>query len=160
MKNTSQVAKALQGYKDAYFANDALEKNKVSDADAFVRKALASPVKDQPGIRRTAYTVRLAQGKGSDAVKELQAIKDWSLAGPSTYDLIISYHLKRGDGQAALAMIDKAERNLGSEELFITEKLLANQQLKDTQQVQTVLRKCEQYPTRKENCKKLAPQKA
>ena len=160
MKSTPQVAKALQGYKDAYFAIDALEKNKVPDADAFIRKALASPVKDQPSIRRTAYTVRLAQGKNSEAVKELQAIKDWSLAGPSTYDLMISYHLKRGDGQSALAMIDKAERNLGSEELFITEKLLANQQLQNAQQVQTVLRKCEQYPTRKENCKKLAPAKA
>jgi hypothetical protein len=43
----------------------------------------------------------------------LQAIKDWSLAGPSTSDLMISYHLKRGDGESALAMIDKAERNLG-----------------------------------------------
>ena len=160
MKSTPQVAKALQGYKDAYFAIDALEKNKVPDADAFIRKALASPVKDQPSIRRTAYTVRLAQGKNSEAVKELQAIKDWSLAGPSTYDLMISYHLKRGDGQSALAMIDKAERNLGSEELFITEKLLANQQLQNAQQVQTVLRKCEKYPTRKENCKKLAPAKA
>ena len=73
---------------------------------------------------------------------------------------MISYHLKRGDGQSALAMIDKAERNLGSEELFITEKLLANQQLQNAQQVQAVLRKCEQYPTRKENCKKLAPVKA
>jgi len=160
MKTTPQVAKALQGYKDAYFAIDALEKNKVPNAEGFIRKALASPVKDQPSIRRTAYTVRLAQGKNSEAVKELQAIKDWSLAGPSTYDLMISYHLKRGDGQAALAMIDKAERNLGSEELFITEKLLANQQLQNAQQVQTVLRKCEQYPTRKENCKKLAPAKA
>lgn len=160
MKNTPQVAKAMQGYKDAYFAIDALEKNKVSDADAFVRKALASPVKDQPGIRRTAYTVRLAQGRSSEAIKELQAIKDWSLAGPSTYDLMISYHLKRGDGQSALAMIDKAERHLGSEELFITEKLLANQQMQNAQQVQSVLRKCEQYPTRKENCKKLAPVKA
>jgi len=26
---------------------------------------------------------------------------------------MISYHLKRGDGESALAMIDKAERNLG-----------------------------------------------
>ena len=46
-------------------------------------------------------------------LKELQTIKDRSLAGPSTYDLMISYHLKRGDGESALAMIDKAERNLG-----------------------------------------------
>jgi pentatricopeptide repeat protein len=93
-------------------------------------------------------------------LKELQTIKDRSLAGPSTYDLMISYHLKRGDGESALAMIDKAERNLGSEELFITEKLLASQQLQNAQQVQTVRRKCEQYPTRKANCKKLAPAKA
>ncbi len=57
-------------------------------------------------------------------------------------------------------MIDQAERHLGSEELFITEKLVANQQIQNAQQVQTVLRKCEQYPARKENCKKLAPVKA
>jgi predicted Zn-dependent protease len=159
VRNTPQVAKALQGYKHAYGATAALEQNKVSEADALIRLALASPVKDQPNIRRTAYTVRLAQGKNAEAVKQLQAIKDWSLAGPSTYDLMISYHLKRGDGKSALAMIDKAERTLGSEELFITEKLLAHQQLDDAQQVQTVLRKCEQYPARKENCKKMAPVK-
>ena len=51
-------------------------------------------------------------------------------------------------------------RASSSEELFITEKLLANQQMQNAQQVQSVLRKCEQYPTRKENCKKLAPVKA
>jgi len=32
--------------------------------------------------------------------------------------------------------------------------------MKNAQQVQTVLRKCEQYPTRKANCQKLAPVKA
>lgn len=159
VRNSPQVAKAMQGYKHAYGATAALEQKKVSEADALIRLALASPVKDQPNIRRTAYTVRLAQGKNAEAVKQLQAIKDWSLAGPSTYDLMISYHLKRGDGKSALVMIDKAERHLGSEELFITEKLLANQQLDNAQQVQTVLRKCEQYPTRKESCKKLAPVK-
>lgn len=130
------------------------------EADAFIRRALGSPVKDQPNIRRTAYAVRLAQGRNAEALKELQAIKDWSLAGPSTYDLMISYYLKRGDGKAALAMIDKAERNLGSEELFITEKLLASQQLQNAQQVQSVLRKCGQYPARKANCQKLAQVKA
>ncbi|MFC6301198.1 M48 family metalloprotease [Pseudomonas sp. CCM 7893] len=160
LRSTPQVAKAIQGYKDAYFATDALAKQKVPEADAFLRRALNSPVKDQPGIRSVAYSVRLAQGKNGEALKELQAIKDWSLAGPATYDLMISYHLKRGDGEAALAMIDKAERHLGSEELFITDKLLANQQMKNAQQVQTVLRKCEQYPTRKANCQKLAPVKA
>jgi hypothetical protein len=56
-------------------------------------------------------------------------------------------------------MIDKAEGMLGSEELFITEKLVANRQLKNDSQVQSMLLKCEQYPNRKENCKKLAPMK-
>ncbi|MFO2466145.1 M48 family metalloprotease [Pseudomonas sp. 15FMM2] len=157
VRDAAPVATAMQGYKDAYAAMAALEKNEVPQADAFIRRALNSPVKDQPTIRRTAYTVRLAQGKNAEALKQLQAIKDWSLAGPSTFDLMISYHLKRGDGRAALAMIDKAERNLGSQELFITEKLLASQQLKDTQQLQSVLRKCEQYPARKVSCQKLAP---
>lgn len=160
VRDAAPVAKAMQGYKDAYAATAALAKNKVPEADAFIRGALGSPVKDQPNIRRTAYAVRLAQGRNAEALKELQAIKDWSLAGPSTYDLMISYYLKRGDGKAALAMIDKAERNLGSEELFITEKLLASQQLQNAQQVQSVLRKCGQYPARKANCQKLAQVKA
>ena len=129
VRDAAPVAKAMQGYKDAYAATAALAKNKVPEADAFIRRALSSPVKDQPNIRRTAYAVRLAQGKNAEALQQLQAIKDWSLAGPSTYDLMISYYLKRGDGKAALAMIDPAERHLGSEELFITVKLLANQQL-------------------------------
>ncbi|MHC8409026.1 M48 family metalloprotease [Pseudomonas sp. Hz4] len=160
IRDAAPVAAAMQGYKDAYAATAALEQGKVPEADTFSQRALSSPVKDQPGIRRSAFAVHLAQGKSADALKDLESIKDWSLAGPSIYDLMVGYHLKRGDAQSALALIDKAERNLGSEELFITEKLLANQQLKDATQVQTVLRKCEQYPTRRENCKKLAPVKA
>jgi tetratricopeptide (TPR) repeat protein len=157
VRDAKPVATAMQGYKDAYSATTALEQGKLPEAEAFSQRALSSPVKDQPGIRRAAFSVHLAQGKSPEALKDLESIKDWSLAGPSIYDLMITYHLKRGDGQSALAMIDKAERNLGSEELFITEKLLASQQLKNDPQVQTVLRKCEQYPTRKESCKKLAP---
>ena len=160
IRDAAPVAASIQGYKDAYAANAALEQKKVREAEVLSQRALSSPVKDQPGIRRTAFSVHLAQGKSAEALKDLESIKDWSLAGPSIYDLMISYHLKRKDPQAALAMIDKAERNLGSEELFITEKLLANQQLNDETQIKTVLHKCEQYPTRKENCKKLAPMKS
>ncbi|KII32185.1 peptidase M48 [Pseudomonas fluorescens] len=160
VRDAAPVVAATQAYKDAYAATAALEQGKLSEADALNQRALSSPVKDQPGIRRTAFAVHIAQGKSAEALKDLESIKDWSLAGPSIYDLMIGYHLKRGDAQSALAMIDKAERNLGSEELFITEKLLANQQLKNAAQVQAVLSKCEQYPTRKESCKKLAPVKA
>ncbi|MCH4878879.1 peptidase M48 [Pseudomonas sp. TMW22090] len=159
IRDAAPVASALQGYKDAYAAMAALELNKLKEADIFSQRALSSPVKDQPGIRRTAFSVHLAQGKSAEALKDLESIKDWSLAGPSLYDLMISYHLRRKDPQSALAMIDKAERNLGSEEMFITEKLLANKQLQNEAQVKSVLRKCEQYPSRKENCKKLAPMK-
>jgi predicted Zn-dependent protease len=160
IRDASPVAAAMQAYKDAYASTDALEQGKLREADVLSQRALSSPVKDQPGIRRAAFAVHLAQGKSAEALKDLESIKDWSLAGPSIYDLMIGYYLKRGDAQAALTLIDKAERNLGSEELFITQKLLANQQLKDATQVQTVLQKCEQYPSRKENCKKLAPYKA
>ena len=111
-------------------------------------------------IRRTAFNLHLAEGNGREALKDLQAIDDWSLAGPSIYDLMISYHLKNGDPQAALSMIGRAESNLGSEELFINEKLLANQQLKNEPEVQRVLSRCQQYPSRKANCSKLAPKKA
>jgi predicted Zn-dependent protease len=160
VRDALPVTAAMQAYKDAYAATAALEQGKLRDADALSQRALSSPVKDQPGIRRTAFAVHLAQGKSTEALKDLESIRDWSLAGPSIYDLMIGYHLKRGDAQSALVMIDKAERNLGSEELFITEKLLANQQLKDAAEVRTVLNKCEQYPTRKQSCKKLAPVKA
>lgn len=160
VRDSAAVTSAMQGYKDAYAATVALEQGKIREAQVFTERALASPVKNQPGIRRTAFNLHLAQGNSRKALNDLESIEDWTLAGPSIYDLMIGYHLKRGDAQAALAMIDKAERNLGSEELFITEKLLANQQLKNDSQVQNVLRKCEKYPARKENCKKLAPAKA
>jgi predicted Zn-dependent protease len=159
IRDAATVTAALKGYKDAYAANDALRQGKLNEAATFSKRALTSPVKDQPSIRSTAFNVHLAQGDSREALKDLESIKDWSLAGPSIYDLMISYHLKRGDPQAALALIDKAERNLGSEEIFITEKLRAHQQLKNDTQVQSVLLKCAQYPNRKENCKKLAPVK-
>ena len=159
VRNSAAVMSAMQGYKDAYAATVALEQGKTREAQAFTERALASPVKNQPGIRRTAFNLHLAQGNSREALKDLESIEDWTLAGPSIYDLMISYHLKRGDAKAVLAMIDKAERNLGSEEQFITEKLLANQQLKNDSQIQNLLRKCENYPASKETCKKIAPAK-
>ncbi|MFJ3482611.1 M48 family metalloprotease [Pseudomonas sp. NPDC090202] len=160
VRDSVQVAAALQGYRDASAVNDALAANKLEEAEAFSKRALASPVRDQPGIRRSAYLVHMAQGKRQEALADLNAIKDWSLAAPSVYDLKIGNDLKYNNPQAALAMIDKAETHLGSEELFITEKLRANQMLHNDPQVQAVLGKCAQYPNRKANCQKLVPTKA
>lgn len=160
VRDAATVQHSLQGYRDAYAATTALEQKKTPEAEAFIARALASPVSDQPGIRRAAFSLHMAQGNSRAALADLQAIQDWSLASPSIYDLMIGHHLRNGDPQAALAMIDKAERNLGSEELFITEKLMANRQLKANSQVQQVLRKCEQYPSRKEQCHKLVPKSA
>lgn len=159
VRDSKAVASAMQGYKDAYAATVALEEGKIREAQVFTERALSSPVKNQPGVRRTAFNLHLAQGDSHKALNDLESIEDWTLAGPSIYDLMISYHLKRGDAQSALAMIDKAERNLGSEELFITEKLLANHQLKNEPQVASILRQCEKYPARKENCKQIVPVK-
>lgn len=160
VRDAAAVSQALQGYKDAYAALAALEQKQPREAAAFVKRALASPVGNQPGVRRAAINLSLAQGDGRAAVAHLAAIQDWSLAGPSVYDLMIGYHLRQGDPKAALAMIEKAERNLGSEELFITEKLLATQQLEADGQVEQVMRKCQQYPNRKEGCRKIAPKLA
>ncbi|MDH0304052.1 MULTISPECIES: M48 family metallopeptidase [unclassified Pseudomonas] len=160
VRDAKQVQASLQGYRDAYAAMTALEQKKVREAEVFVTRALASPVGNQPGIRRAAFSLHSAQGNRRAALADLNTIQDWSLASPSIYDLMIGHHLRNGDPQAALAMIDRAERNLGSEELFITEKLAANRQLKANDEVQQVLRKCEQYPSRKEGCRKLVPKTA
>jgi len=160
VRDSAPVRASLQGYKDAYAATAALEQKQPDQAQAFITRALASPVGNQPGVRRAAFNVHLDRGDSRAALADLESINDWSLAGPSIYDLMISYHLKRNDPQAALGMIDKAERNLGSEELFITEKLLANRQLQADDQARYLLRKCEQYPSRKESCQKLMPKSA
>lgn len=160
VRDAVAVRQALQGYKDAYAALAALEQKQHREAAEFIKRALASPVANQPGVRRAAINLHLARGDGRAAAAELAAIQDWSLAGPSVYDLMIGYHLKQRDPKAALAMIEQAERNLGSEELFIAEKLLANQQLEADAQVEQVMRKCQQYPNRKEQCRKLAPKLA
>ncbi|WP_435605731.1 M48 family metalloprotease [Pseudomonas knackmussii] len=160
VRNLATVQASLQGYKDAYAATAALEQKQPAQAQAFITRALASPVGNQPGVRRAAFNVHLDRGDNRAALADLESINDWSLAGPSIYDLMISYHLKRNDPQAALGMIEKAEQNLGSEELFITEKLLANSQLKANDQVQSLLRKCERYPSRKQSCQKLVPKSA
>ena len=157
LRASTAVAPSLQAYKDAYAATVALEQRQVREARLFSERALASPVRDQPGIRRAQFSVEMAEGKRREALQALQAIKDWSLASPELYDLMIAHHLLNKDPQAALAMIAQAERTLGSEELFITEKLAANQQLKNDTQVKELARKCTQYPTRKDGCKKLLP---
>lgn len=157
LRASSTVAPSLQAYKDAYAATVALEQKQVREARLFSDRALSSTVRDQPGIRRAAFNIDMAQGKRREALAELQSIKDWSLASPELYDLMIAHHLRSQDPHAALAMIAQAERTLGSEELFITEKLAANKQLKDDAQVKLLARKCAQYPTRKDGCKKLLP---
>jgi len=157
LRASGAVAPSLQAYKDAYAATVALEQKKLREAQLFSDRALTSAVRDQPGIRRAAFSVDMAQGKRREALIELQSIKDWSLASPELYDLMIAHHLRNDDPRAALALIAQAEKTLGSEELFITEKLAANQRLKDDAQVKLLARKCAQYPTRKDGCKKLLP---
>lgn len=157
IRNLPAVVASLQGYKDAYAASAALEQHKPREAEAFIRRALASPVKDQPGIRRNAFAVHLELGNPRDAEKDLQAIRDWTLAGPSTFDAMIAWQLKKGDATAALATIDQAERSLGSEELFITERLMAHKQLQDSERMASALKTCDRYPSRKAQCRKLVP---
>jgi predicted Zn-dependent protease len=157
MRAAAPVVAALQGYKDAHSASAALAQNQPAEAEIFIKRALSSPVKDQPGIRRSAFSVHLARGQRKEALNDLEAIRDWSLAGQPVYDLKIAYHLKNNDPKAALSLISLAETNLGSEELFITEKLVAHQQLKDDTQVKEIFSKCQQYASRKDSCKKLAP---
>lgn len=159
VRDATPVAAALKGYQYAVAVNAALVQGNLRDAEAMNAKAMASPVKDQPGIRRASFSLHLAQGKKQEAMRDLQAIKDWSLAGPEVYELMIAYQLSQREPDSALALIDKAERHLGSQELFITQKVSANQQLKNAQQVQSLLQQCEQYPARKAMCKKLGPAK-
>lgn len=160
LRQNNRLKTSLEAYKNAYAASVALEQQRLREAQKLIERAIKSPVGNQPGIRRTAFSVHLAQGNSRKALADLQAINDWSLASPSVYELLINYHLKRGDSAAALGMIDKAERHFGSEELFITEKLLANLQMKNQPQVQSLLKKCAGYQSRKANCEKLAPPKA
>lgn len=160
VRNSTAVASSLKGYKSALESSLLLETGDTRGAQVLIDQALSSPVKNQPGIRRAAFSLHLAQGNSRKALGDLQAIDDWTLASPSLYEIMIDLHLKNGDGRAALAMIDKAERNFGSEELFITDKLIANQQLKDEAQVKDVLGKCVKYQSRRDTCKKLAPAKA
>ncbi|MGY4491853.1 M48 family metalloprotease [Pseudomonas sp. TE3610] len=160
VRDAAPVASAMQAYRDANSVIVDLAKNDMRAAEAANAKALASAVRDQPGIRKASFTLHLAQGRKQEAMKDLQAIKDWSLASPEMYDYMITYHLAQRDPAAALATIDKGERTLGSQELFIAQKLQANLQLKDTGQVESLLKQCEQYPARRQTCKKLAPAKA
>ena len=52
--------------------------------------------------------------------------------------------------------IEQAERHLGSEELFIVEKMLANKLKQDDDALRTLGEKCKQMPNRKDTCKKVA----
>ncbi|MBD1555110.1 M48 family metalloprotease [Pseudomonas sp. C2L11] len=159
VRASTPVKAALQGYWNAYQVTVALAQGDLKQADAYNHRALSSPVKDQPGVRRAAFNLHLAQGDKQQALKDLKSVKDWSLAGPDMYELMINYQLSQREPALALALISQAEQNLASQELFITEKVIANQQLKNEQQVQALLRQCEQYPVRKKSCEKLGPVK-
>lgn len=160
VRDAAPVAVALQAYRDANAVLVALAGNDLRAAEAANAKALASPVRDQPGIRRASFSLHLAQGRKQDAIKDLLAIKDWSLASPELYEFMVAYQLGQHEPSSALATIDKGERALGSQELFIMQKLQAHQQLKDTGQVESLLKQCEQYPSQRQSCQKLAPAKA
>ncbi|WP_043301359.1 M48 family metallopeptidase [Pseudomonas sp. M47T1] len=160
VRDAAPVAVALQAYRDANSVIFALAKNDMHTAEAANAKALASPVRNQPGIRKASFTLHLTQGRKQEAMKDLASIKDWSLASPELYDFMIAYQLGQRDPAGALVTIDKGERTLGSQELFIAQKVQANLLLQNTGQVESLLKQCEQYPARRQSCKKMASVKA
>lgn len=157
LREDPRVRAALSAYRDAYGANVALERKDLRGAQALVERALSSPVANQPGIRRAAFNLHLAQGNRQQAAATLQAIENWRLASPELYELAISARLNNGDPQGALALIDQGEQNFGSEEMFIVQKIHVARQLKDQPAQQRLGKKCLTYPSVKANCVKLVP---
>ncbi|KUM34029.1 M48 family metallopeptidase [Pseudomonas sp. EpS/L25] len=158
LRDDPQVQAALDAYRDAYGANVALERKDMRGAQALVERALSSPVANQPGIRRAAFNLQLAQGNRRQAAATLQAIEDWHLASPELYELAISVRLNSGDPQGAQALIDQGERNFGSEEMFILQKINVARQLKDQPAQQRLGKKCLAYPSVKASCMELVPE--
>ncbi len=156
VRDNPTVRDSLEAYRNAYGANEALGKRNLADARVLAQRALRSPVANQPGIRRSLFNVHMAAGEKRQALTHLKAISDWSLAGPGVYELLVNYHLSDGNPSAALAAIEQAERHLGSEELFIVEKMLANKLKQDDDALRTLGEKCKQMPNRKDTCKKVA----
>lgn len=157
LRDDPRIKAAINAYRDAYGANAALERKDLRSAQALVERALSSPVANQPGIRRAAFNLHLAQGNRHLAAAALQAIDDWHLASPELYELAISVRLSNGDSQGALALIDQGEQNFGSEEMFIVPRISAARQLKDQATQQRLGKKCLTYPSLKATCVKLVP---
>lgn len=155
IRNNPSVKSSLEAYKNAYGANEALSQKKLKDARTLAERALKSPVANQPGIRRSLFNVHMATGDSRRALAQLNAINDWSLAGPEVYEQLVHYHLNNGNADSALAAIDQAERHLGSQEQFIVEKMLANKLKQNDSELQTLGEKCKQMPNRKDICKKI-----
>lgn len=156
VRDNPTVKASMDAYRNAYGANEALSSKNLKDARILAQRALKSPVASQPGIRRSLFNVHMAAGEKRQALTHLKAIGDWSLAGPGVYELLVNYHLSNGNPTAALAAIEQAERHLGSEELFIVEKMLANKLKQDESTLRTLGEKCKQMPNRKDTCKKVA----
>ena len=155
VRNAPSVKASLDAYRNAYGANEALAQKNLKDARTLAERALKSPVANQPGIRRSLFNVHMASGDKRRALAQLNAIKDWSLAGPEVYEQLVHYHLNNGDAGAALATIERAERHLGSQEQFIVEKMLAHKLKNNESELRALSEKCKQMPNRKEVCKKL-----
>lgn len=155
VRNNPSVKASLEAYKSAYGANEALSQKNLKDARTLAERALKSPVANQPGIRRSLYNVHMATGDSRQALAQLNAIKDWSLAGPEVYEQLVHYHLNDGNAGAALATIEQAERHLGSQEQFIVEKMLAHKLKQDETELRALGEKCKQMPNRKDVCKKI-----
>ncbi len=157
VRDDPRIKTALNAYRDAYGANAALERKDLGSAQALVERSLASPVANQPGIRRAAFNLYMAQGNRRLATAELQAIDDWRLASPELYELAIAVRLNDADTQGALALIDQGEQNFGSEEMFLVQRISAARQLRDQATQQRLGKKCLTYPNLKASCMKLVP---
>jgi len=156
VRDNPTVKASLEAYRNAYGANEALGQKNLKDARALAQRALRSPVANQPGIRRSLFNVHMVAGERKQALAQLKAIGDWSLAGPGVYEQLINQHLGSGNADAALAAIEQAERHLGSEELFIVEKMLANKLKRNESEFRVLGEKCKEMPNRKDVCKKVA----
>ncbi|WDE11052.1 M48 family metallopeptidase [Thalassomonas haliotis] len=155
MKSSLAVRNILEGYKFSYQATNAISQSEYASAKKLFSQSLNPHTSNQPAIREVAYTLNMAQGKPIQAEQHLAFIEHWGLASPNFYKSIIEEKMKKSNFVEALKYIEKAEKYLHNNEMFIVEKSIAlNQEYREEDSIKS-LHECTLYSDKKATCENM-----
>jgi tetratricopeptide (TPR) repeat protein len=134
----------LTNYWKASEALRAIDSGDLKQAESLARQAASGPTSQHAFPRVAFYSVRDAQGKSEQAIKNLNLVDDWNNASTETFLLAARSYKDAGMYDKAISMLTKAESSLGIHDPLYPDYITIYHAAGKTEEALAVLEQCRQ----------------